>query len=121
MGMLVTLHLISVNVYTSISAPPERGFSYIELWMIGMQLPICVALVEYSIILGLKKFWKNSNEDDDYSKLLNNSKIFSIRQTNDKELKTKLNHYPIKNIDKIFLVLSIVYFIIFSLCYWILL
>ena len=53
--MLVTLFLISTNVYSSINAPPERGFSYIELWMVGMQLPICIALVQYSIILGVKK------------------------------------------------------------------
>ena len=43
--MLVMLYLISANVYNSISAPPGRGFSYIELWMVGMQIPILVALI----------------------------------------------------------------------------
>ena len=38
--MLLMLHLISINVYNSTSAPPGRGFSYIELWMVGMQIPI---------------------------------------------------------------------------------
>ena len=61
LGLLVTLHLISVNVYNSVSAPPERGFSYIELWMLGMQLTIIVALVEYGMILGLKKFFKQKS------------------------------------------------------------
>ena len=38
-------------------APPVRGFSYIELWMVGMQIPIVAALIEYSILLGLKKYF----------------------------------------------------------------
>ena len=59
--MLVTLFLISTNVYSSINAPPERGFSYIELWMVGMFLPISIALVEYSIILGVKKYQNNKS------------------------------------------------------------
>ena len=37
MGLLVTLHLISSNVYNSLNAPQKRGFSYIEVWMIGAQ------------------------------------------------------------------------------------
>ena len=107
--MLVTLFLISTNVYSSINAPPERGFSYIELWMVGMQLPICIALVQYSIILGMKKFLKNKGD---------NSKIFSNRKSGE-ELKMESNDIIYKNMDKIFLILSTVYFIIFCLCYWI--
>ena len=60
--MLVTLYLISANVYNVVDAPPGRGFSYIELWMVGMQFPILFALVEYSIILGIKKYFKYRNE-----------------------------------------------------------
>ena len=111
MGMLVTLCLISANVYSSINAPPERGFSYIELWMVGMQLPICVALVQYSIILGMKKFLKTKDET---------CKIFTNRKGNE-EIKTNMDDIIFKKMDKIFLILSVMYFVIFCLCYWILL
>ena len=110
MGMLVTLFLISTNVYSSINAPPEHGFSYIELWMVGMQLPICIALVQYSTILGMKKYWKNKDE---------NSKIFTNRKSNED---LKMNYDDVfKNIDKSFFILSTVYFPIFCVCYWTLL
>ena len=113
MGMLVTLSLISTNIYASTNAPPERGFSYIELWMVGMQLPICVALVEYSLILGLKKYWKKNDNDED-------PKIFMNRE-HSKEFKKNQDDTMFRNMDKIFFVLSFAYFMVFCLCYWILL
>ena len=38
--MVLTLYLISANVYNSVDAPNSRGFSYIEIWMLGTQFPI---------------------------------------------------------------------------------
>ena len=58
MGMIVTLFLISANVYNSVDAPQSRGFSYIEIWMLGSQFPILLALLEYGLILFLKKINK---------------------------------------------------------------
>ena len=55
MGMIVTLYLISANVYNSVEAPDGRGFSYIEKWMIGTQFPILLALCQYGFVLHLKK------------------------------------------------------------------
>ena len=110
MGLLVTLHLISVNVYNSVSAPPERGFSYIELWMLGMQLTIIVALVEYGMILGSKKFFRKKN--------FTNIKVFVNRKnTISKEIQEDDTIF--KNIDKTFLILSIAYLTAFSFSYWI--
>ena len=54
MGMIVTLYLISANVYNSVDAPKGRRFSYIELWMLGSQCPILLALCEYGFVLYLK-------------------------------------------------------------------
>ena len=42
LGLLVTLDLIFANVYNSVKGPENRGFSYIEVWMVGMQIPIIV-------------------------------------------------------------------------------
>ena len=44
------------NVYNSVKAPAQRGFSYIEIWMIGVQIPILVGILEYAILLTLKKY-----------------------------------------------------------------
>ena len=67
MGMILTLYLISANVYNSVDAPPTRGFSYIEVWILGTQAPIILALFEYGFILLLKKVAKkitiNENQD----------------------------------------------------------
>ena len=67
MGMIVTLYLISANVYNAVEAPPTRGFSYIEIWMFGTQAPIILALFEYGFILLLKKVAKKitTNENQD--------------------------------------------------------
>ena len=55
MGMILTLYLISANVYNSVEAPSGRGFSPIEIWMLGTQIPILLALFEYGFVLYLKK------------------------------------------------------------------
>ena len=45
-------------------APAERGFSYIEIWMIGIQIPILTGLIEYGVLLSFKKY---SQEDKEIS------------------------------------------------------
>lgn len=50
--MLVTILLISITIYISTNAPPDRGLSYIEVWMFfGNLIPILLALLEYAYIL----------------------------------------------------------------------
>ena len=48
------MYLIATNVYNSVKAPAERGFSYIEIWMIGIQIPILTGLIEYGVLLSYK-------------------------------------------------------------------
>ena len=55
MAMIVTLYLISANVYNAVDAPRSRGFSNIEVWMLGAQFPIMLALCEYGFVLYLKR------------------------------------------------------------------
>ena len=55
MGLLVTLFLISSNVFNSLKAPSGRGFSYIETWLVGAQGPIIIAIIEYGMILAWKR------------------------------------------------------------------
>ena len=72
-GLIVTLFLISSNVYVSVDAPPDRGFSYIEIWIIGSWAPIFFALFEYGCILARVKYGKpegDFNQVDLYSLII---------------------------------------------------
>ena len=50
LGLLITLDLIATNTYNSVKAPEKRGFSYLEIWMLGVQIPILLAIFEYGMI-----------------------------------------------------------------------
>ena len=90
-GLLITIYLITENVYGSTEAPPDRGLSYIEIWTIGIQFPMLLALLEYSYIIALKRFNKK---------------------------KPNLTEIA-KNIDIITLIISITFFFFFNIFYWI--
>ena len=104
--MIVTLYLISANVYNSVDAPHNRGFSYIELWMIGSQFPILLALFEYGFVLYLKKV--NQDVEDENQRMEP-----SIR-------KSDLNK-KIQRLDFATMVVSFFLFVIFASLYWIIL
>ena len=106
MGMIVTLYLISANVYNSVDAPKGRGFSYIEIWMLGAQFPIILALCEYGFLLYLIKVFKESE----------NQKNLNFKPVNAKaELDDK-----IKKVDFATMVFSFMFFVLFASMYWIL-
>ena len=109
MGLLITLYLITVNVYGTIKAPPGRGFSYIESWMIGVQFCILLAIFEYGYILSSKKL---NNESTKEGKINPSSNSKSIKKKIvDKEQFHKL-------IDLITLAISITFFFSFNIVYW---
>ena len=98
MGLLVTLFLISTNVYGKVAAPAGRGFSLIEVWMLGTNFPILAAIVEYGVVL-----------------ILQTRKIACSMFPKDQEDQAKL----LRKIDNIALITSFIYQIIFSILYWI--
>ena len=101
LGLLVTLHLIAANIYISVEGPRQRGFSYIEIWMVGMQVPILMAVIEYGIILAMKK------QD---TKRLNLRKI---------SITSQIAMYDFEKIvDKWICYGSFAYIIIFNCAYW---
>ena len=97
MGLLVTLFLISTNVYGKVAAPKGRGFSLIELWMLGTNFPILAAIVEYGYVL-----------------ILQTRKIESMCGLEEVD---GLNY--LKKVDNFALIVSFVYQIFFGLIYWI--
>ena len=63
LALLITLYLIASNTYSSVKGPNRRGFSYVELWMVGVQTSLLVAIFEYGVILALKKYPKMRKVD----------------------------------------------------------
>ena len=106
MGMIVTLYLISANVYNSVDAPSNRGFSYIEVWMLGTQFPILLALFEYGLVLYWKKIAKPL---DDQNQRMN----FDDSKQNIDE--------RIKWIDFVTMTISFIFILSFTSIYWIIL
>ena len=102
--MIVTLYLISANVYNAVDAPQARGFSNIEVWMIGAQIPILLALWEYGFILYLKKH--------------NNKPQNQVQAMNADDQAVKLDD-RIKQMDSATMIFSFLFFTTFALVYWI--
>ena len=136
MGMIVTLYLISASVYNSVEAPNDRGFSYIELWMIGTQLPILLAFCEYGVVLYLKKVEQTSMMKFNSlrccrrrslpstapSMKLKRSNLPSPHELNANQMLNLDNPKPdlderIKRLDFATMLFSLIYFITFVLLY----
>ena len=55
MGIVVTILLITTTIYISADAPPNRGISFIEIWILGCEIPIVTCVLEYGWILMLSR------------------------------------------------------------------
>ena len=97
------LYLISTNVYNSVNAPHERGFSYIEVWMVGAQFPILLAFFEYGYILYLKKTEAKIGEQN--------------QVMNPRGPKPTLDD-KIKKLDFVIMTISFVFYVTFASLYW---
>ena len=104
MGMIVTLYLISANVYNSVDAPKGRGFSNIEVWMIGAQFPILLAFWEYGFVLYLKKHANQARNQ--------------VQTMNPEDQGAELDD-RIKRLDSATMIFSFLSFTTFALIYWI--
>ena len=114
MGMIVTLYLISANVYNAVDAPHSRGFSNIEVWMIGAQIPILLALWEYGVILYLKK---HANKDQNQVQAMTpNQNQVGTMTADDQDVKLDDR---IKQMDSATMIFSFLFFTTFALVYWI--
>ena len=103
MGMILMLYLISTNVYNSVNAPHERGFSYIEVWMVGAQFPILLAFFEYGYILYLKKTEAKIGEQN--------------QVMNPRDPKPTLDD-KIKKLDFVTMTISFIFYVTFASLYW---
>ena len=80
MMLLLTMLLISTTNYVAVEAPPKRGMSYIEIWIIGMQIPTLVAIFETGFVL--LKYRQQQNKQETIQTMdvnENTSKFVDIR------------------------------------------
>ena len=108
LGLLVTLYLIAINVYNSVEIPTKSGFSFIEIWMIGIQIPILVGIFEYGIILAMKKY-----------QACKSAKIIKVGAS---EVRDNIKPYDMylvsKQVDKWTFLGALVFIIMFNMIYW---
>ena len=109
---MITLELITTNTYNSVKAPSGRGFSYIEIWLLGVQIPIILAIVEYGILLTMKRMQKKANGQ------VKVQVIYSGNQTQIREEKILDLDQIGKTMDKWSFLSSISFMIIFIIVYW---
>ena len=122
--MIVTLYLISAVVYNSVDAPSGRGFSNIEVWMLGAQFPILLALCEYGFVLFLKKHAnKYQNQVQIITSDPNQVQTMTLDQNQVQTVTpddqgVKLDE-RIKRLDSTTMIFSFLFFTTFALVYWI--
>ena len=130
MSMIVTLYLISAIVYNAVDAPRGRGFSNIEVWMVGAQFPILLALFEYGFILYLKKHSDNDRKQVQ-TMTLDPNQVQTI--TLDQTIASDQNQVQtmtlddqgaelddrIRRLDSVTMIFSFLFFTTFALVYWI--
>ena len=114
MGLLVTLYLISSNVYSSLQAPIQRGFSYIEIFLIGTRGVIFFAILEYGFVLAWMKYSNIFNESGK-KVISSNSNQKKGSWFTDSQMSLDVK---IKVVDMISLIISVVFFLLFNAIYW---
>ena len=102
MMLLLTMLLISTTNYVAVEAPPKRGMSYIEIWIIGMQIPTLIAIFETGFVL--LRYRKQQKIQDSVQKMNANKKT------------TK--SVDIKKYDIVTGRILVAYFLLFQIIYW---
>ena len=100
--LLLTMLLISTTNYVAVVAPPKRGMSYIEIWIIGMQIPTLIAIFETGFVL--LQYRKQQKLQDFVQKIDVNKK------------RPKL--VDIKKYDIVTGRILVAYFLLFQVIYW---
>ena len=122
--MIVTLYLISAIVYNAVDAPRGRGFSNIEVWMLGAQFPILLALLEYGFVLYLKRHAnKAQNQVQTMTSDPNQVQTMTLDQNQVQPMTAEDQAAElddrIKRVDSATMIFSFLFFITFALVYWI--
>ena len=124
--MIVTLYLISCIVYNAVDAPRGRGFSNIEVWMLGAQFPILLALCEYGFVLYLKKYANKDQKQVQVQAINSDPNQVRTVTPDQNQVQTSTSQDQglelddnIKRLDSATMIFSFLFFTTFALVYWI--
>ena len=117
LGLLITLYLITSNVYGSVQAPKSRGFCFIEIWMVGIQSTILLAIFEYALVLLLTRRLKNKKLEMNHVGTVN-VREGSLVNVGKQDLDTQKKDHIVQLLDKWTMICSALFFLVFNIGYW---
>ena len=100
-----------MNVYNSVNAPTKRGFSFIEVWLLGVEIPILVGILEYGMILSVRK----------YKSKKKGTSVINVRTSQSPKILADEEfdwNSLSKSLDKWTFIGSILFLMIFNIVYW---
>ena len=121
MGLLITLLLVLINLFNSIKDPPATSPSALDVWILSCIFFVTLALAAYASLLYLKKaasFCKQQaiNSEVDIKT------VFETRPGIPKTQPIKMKQDQLDNkldwLDRCFLKIFPLIFIVFNLIYW---
>ena len=119
-GLLLTAYLIASNVYSSVQAPQSRGFCFIDVWMVGVQISILTAIFEYGIVLALIRATKDKNQPSKSRTIqVCVTGCTFVQDDSSKKSSTSVKVAQLVNsMDKWTMIISALFFLLFNLAYW---
>ena len=103
MGVLLTLMLCTVNIFNSTAEKFPPNANAITQWILSCLLFIILAILEYTLLLGYKKY--SEPEDEENNMTGPNHEVIGIGRLS-------------KRMDKWMLVIFPPSFIVFALVFW---
>ena len=95
------------NLFFRTKIQPQYSIENVVL--IFLLASLLSGLTEYGILLGLSRYWEQKNDDDQVQIYINS-----------KNLKSTISYMAFK-VDMITLMISLTYYVIFFVCYWLVL
>ena len=124
MGLLITLLLVLINLFNSIKDPPATSPSALDVWILSCIFFVTLALAAYASLLYLKKAASFSKQ---HAMIAINSEVdvktvFETRPGLPKTQPSKMKQDQLDNklecLDRCFLKIFPLIFIVFNLTYW---
>ena len=96
--------------------PDQRGFSYIEIWNLGVQIPILLAIFEFGVILGLKRYQQYHIYKTETIKVTS-SKIVVLNEIGKGQSDWNVDRIA-RVMDMWTFILSATFIMVFNVVYW---
>ena len=119
MGLLITLLLVLINLFNSVKVPPATSPSALDIWILSCIFFVTLALAAYASLLYLKKAASFCKQQAINSEV---KTVFETRPGLPKTQPIKMKQDQLDNkvdwLDRCFLKIFPLIFIVFNLIYW---